>query len=84
MRERGATESEVLATVESGERFAAPWGRTGFRKRFRVTARGRACREVTAYAEADDDVWLVVTVVVATVPPGGGARPARARKGRAA
>jgi hypothetical protein len=84
MRERGAIESEVLATVESGERFAAPWGRTGFRKRFRVTTRGRACREVTAFAEAHDDVWLVVTAVVATVATGGGARPSRARQGRAA
>jgi hypothetical protein len=71
MRERGASETDVLATVETGERFPAPWGRTGFRKRFRATA-GR--REVAVYAETQDDTWLVVTVVV-TSP---------ARKGRPA
>jgi hypothetical protein len=63
MRERDANEYEVLATVESGERFPAPWGRTGFRKRFRATA-GRRAREVTTYAEERDDAWLVITVVV--------------------
>ena len=61
MRERGVTESEVLATIESGERFAAPGGRTGFRKRIR-SGRG-ATRDVTTYAEPLDDAWLVLTVV---------------------
>ena len=65
MRERGASESVVHATIESGERFAAAWGRTGFRKRFRGTARGRGPRELTALAEAVGDAWLVVTVVAA-------------------
>jgi hypothetical protein len=32
--ERGAIESEVIATVESGERFPAIYGRTGFRRNF--------------------------------------------------
>jgi hypothetical protein len=73
MRERGATESEVLATIESGERFAAPWGRIGFRKRFRATAGRRGPREITTYAEPHDDAWLVVTVLVTV----------RARRGRA-
>ena len=73
MRERGATESEVIATIESGERFLAPWGRNGFRKRFRASA-GRGAREMSAFAEAHDDAWLVVTVVVTSRP----------RKGRAA
>jgi hypothetical protein len=67
MRERRATESEVLATIESGERFAAPFGRTGFRKRFRAT-RGRGPRELSALAESHDDAWLVVTVVVTSGP----------------
>jgi hypothetical protein len=67
MRERGATESEVLATIESGERFAAPWGRTGFRKRFRGSPR-RGARELSAYAEPHDDGWLVVSVVVTSRP----------------
>jgi hypothetical protein len=63
MRERGVSEADVLATVETGERFAAPWDRTGFRKRFRGTI-GRARREVVAYAERQDELWLVVTVLV--------------------
>jgi len=29
MTERGATEREVIAAVESGEQFAAKFGRTG-------------------------------------------------------
>jgi hypothetical protein len=74
MRERGATESEVLATMESGERFAAPWRRMGFRKRFRAKAGHGGPREVSALAEAHDDAWLVVTVVITLRP----------RKGRAA
>jgi hypothetical protein len=32
--ERGAIESEVIATVESGECFPAKYGRTGFRRNF--------------------------------------------------
>ena len=32
--ERGATEAEVVATVENGERFPAKHGRTGFRRNF--------------------------------------------------
>ena len=34
MRERGATEEEVVATVEYGERFAVKFGRSGFRRNF--------------------------------------------------
>ena len=32
--ERGATEDEVRATVESGERFPAKFERVGFRRNF--------------------------------------------------
>ncbi len=63
MRERGVGEDDVLSTVESGERFAAPSGRVGFRKRFRATA-GYPRREVSAHVERHDDAWLVVTVIV--------------------
>lgn len=69
MRERDAIESEVLATVETGERFAAACGRTGFRRRFH-TGRGRRRRvkDVVALAVPAVDGWLVVTVVVTTPP----------------
>lgn len=35
MEERGATEAEVITTVEAGESFPAKFGRTGFRRNFR-------------------------------------------------
>lgn len=34
MEERGTSEEEVIETVANGERFAAKFGRTGFRRNF--------------------------------------------------
>ena len=34
MQERGASENEVTKTVETGERFPAKFGRSGFRRNF--------------------------------------------------
>jgi hypothetical protein len=34
LAERGATEQEVRLTVETGERFVAKFGRSGFRRNF--------------------------------------------------
>ncbi|MCK8601974.1 DUF4258 domain-containing protein [Desulfoferrobacter suflitae] len=39
IKERGATEDEVTATLEYGERFPARFGRTGFRRNFRSSAK---------------------------------------------
>ncbi len=65
--DRGATEVEVIATVESGERFPAKFGRTGFRRNFAFDSewRGRryATKQVEAYA-VEEDGWLVITVIV--------------------
>lgn len=67
LRERSATEDEVIATVISGERFAARYGRTCFRKYFscREPWRGRryATKQVEAYA-VEEDGWFVITVIV--------------------
>ena len=67
MTERGATEAEVVATVEEGEQFPAKFGRTGFRRNFPFggTWRGRqyATKQVEAFAAAENG-WLVITVVV--------------------
>ncbi|MBN1351083.1 hypothetical protein JXJ21_16800 [candidate division KSB1 bacterium] len=41
MEERGAKKEEVYATVEGGEKFAAKFGRTGFRKNFLFDAQWR-------------------------------------------
>jgi hypothetical protein len=32
--ERGATEAEIIATVEGGEQFPVKYGRVGFRRNF--------------------------------------------------
>ena len=63
-----AAEAEVVATVEGGERFAAKFGRIGFRRNFPFEGvwRGRryATKQVEAYAVQEADIWLVITVVV--------------------
>lgn len=65
--ERGATETEVVATVTAGEQFPAKYGRTGFRRNFPFDAewRGRLYgnKQVEAYAVPEDG-WLVITVIV--------------------
>jgi len=66
--ERGALESEVVATVESGERFPAKYGRTGFRRNFvfgsEWLGRSFSTKQVEAYAIEEDGGWLVITVLV--------------------
>lgn len=68
LAERGATEAEVRATVEGGERFPAKFGRTGFRRNFTFDGewRGRryGSKQVEAYAVKQGDDWLVITVIV--------------------
>jgi hypothetical protein len=67
LAERGASESEVVATVESGERFPAKFGRSGFRRNFPFdgewNGKRYATRQIEAYA-VDEDGWLVITVIV--------------------
>lgn len=66
--ERGASEQEVIATVEGGERFTANFGRTGFRRHFPFNAvwrgKGYATKQVEAYAVRQESAWLVITVIV--------------------
>ena len=65
--ERGATEAEVRATVETGERFPAKFGRTGFRRNFAFegTWRGRhfANKQVEVFGIQEGEDWLVITVI---------------------
>ena len=67
LAERGATEDEVIIAVQSGERFLAKLGRTGFRRTFAFEGlwRGRsyAAKQVEAFA-IDEEGWLVITVIV--------------------
>ena len=65
--ERGATEQEVVATVENGETFPAKFGRTGFRRNFPFngTWRGKhySTRQVEAYVVKEKEEWVVITVI---------------------
>jgi len=65
--ERGASETEVVETIRSGERVPARLGRTGFRRNFAFdgTWRGRSYRtkQIEAYAVEEKDVWLVITFI---------------------
>jgi hypothetical protein len=67
MVERGATEAEVITTVEQGEQFPAKFGRTGFRRNFAYGQqwRGRVypSKQLEVIAVAENG-WLVLTVVV--------------------
>ena len=66
--ERGATEAEVVATVEGGERFPGRFGRTGFRRNFIFNKEWQGRRYVTkqveVYAVEERKEWLVITVIV--------------------
>ena len=65
--ERGATESEVVATVEEGELFPAKYGRTGFRRNFPFNGIWRekqfSVKQVEAYAVKEGNGWIIVTVI---------------------
>ena len=68
LAERGTTEREILATVESGEKFPARFGRTGFRRNFAFAGewlgRKYSTKQVEAYAVEEEGGWLVITVLV--------------------
>jgi hypothetical protein len=68
MRERGASEAEIASALADGERFAAKFGRTGFRRNFVFDGlwRGRRyhMKQVEVFAVLEDGDWLVITVVV--------------------
>lgn len=68
LRERGGTEEEVRTTVETGERFEARFGRTGFRRNFPFAAEWQgkryANKQIEAYAVQEGSDWLVITVIV--------------------
>ena len=68
MAERGATEADVIATIESGERFPARSGRHGFRRNLAGEAvwRGKLYhgKQIEVIASPQPGGWLVITVVV--------------------
>ena len=58
MEERGTTEDEVRAAVETGEKFPAKFGRLGFRRNFPFDRLWRdrlyPTKQVEVYAVEDD------------------------------
>jgi Domain of unknown function (DUF4258) len=67
MRERGATEEEVSATVEQSEQFPAKFGRAGFRRNFLFDrewhGRHYHTKQIEVYAIQEGTDWLVITVI---------------------
>ena len=67
LAERGVTAEEVIATVTTGERFPAKFGRTGFRRHFPYGQdwRGKryATKQVEVFAVEERDRWLVITLI---------------------
>lgn len=68
MRERGARDTEVFATIETGERFPAKFGRTGFRSVFPFNGlwAGKAYKQkqIEAFAVEETDTWIDITIIV--------------------
>lgn len=64
--ERGATKEEVIQTVTDGERFAAKFGRHGFRRNVAYNDQWRsrfyANKQIEAFAAQTPDGWIVITV----------------------
>jgi hypothetical protein len=67
LAERGTTEAEVVATIQTGELFPARFARTGFRKAFEFESTWHGhfyvTKEVEAFAIREGQDWLVITVV---------------------
>lgn len=67
MQERGATEDEVKLTVRGGEKFAAKFGRIGFRRNFDYDGEWNGkiyhTKQIEAYV-VEEEGWLVITVLV--------------------
>lgn len=68
MRERGASDAEVFATMETGERFPAKFCRTGFRHTFSFngiwSGKNYQKKQIEAFAVDEADKWIVVTIIV--------------------
>lgn len=68
MADRGSTETEVEAAIQSGEMLPASKGRLAFRKNFPFHSwwKGRyyEAKQVMPIAVEESDRWVVVTVYV--------------------
>lgn len=68
MKERGATNEEVVKTLESGEEFPAKFGRIGLRRNFDFNNvwRGRnyKTKQLEVYAVREGKDFVVISVIV--------------------
>lgn len=68
MEERGATDEEVIKTVEEGEAFPAKFGRVGLRRNFTFENvwRGRnyKTKQLEVYGVKEDNDFMVISVIV--------------------
>lgn len=65
--ERGASEQEVIKTVEEGETFSAKYGRTGFRRNFSFEGiwRGKyyTTKQIEVFAVKEHTELIVITLI---------------------
>ena len=68
MRERGATEKEIKLTVETGEKFTAKFGRTGFRRNFIFNknwlGKFYKMKQLEVYTVKEGEDLIILTVIV--------------------
>jgi hypothetical protein len=68
MAERGASEAEVIATIQDGERFTAKFDRVGYRRNFSKDFlwRGKNYhnKQVEVYTVKEKGTLLILTVIV--------------------
>lgn len=68
MKERGASEDELIRTVDTGERFSAKFGRIGFRRNFSFDEvwRGKKynTNQIEVFATEEEQDLIIVTVIV--------------------
>jgi hypothetical protein len=68
LSERGATEEEVITTVQKGEQFMAKHGRVGFRLNFLFNGQWNckhyATKQIETYAVLENETWIVITLIV--------------------
>jgi hypothetical protein len=68
MKERGTSADEVQKTIETGEKFAARFDRTGFRRNFPFDGtwnkKKYTTKQVEVIAVNENEDWIAVTVLV--------------------
>lgn len=68
MQERGASEDEIIKTVETGENFPAKFGRIGYRRNFVFDGKWRGkiygTKQIEVFTVEEEGDLIIVTVMV--------------------